>query len=1612
MGETGYDEEYFRSHCGLPYHREEPHWLKFFGEVANRIDDLFAPRTVFDAGCAIGLLVETLRARGIEAFGRDFSSYAIGQVPVGLQPFCTCGSIADPIEGTFDLVTCIEVLEHMSPEEGRRAVENMCRIAPRILFSSSPTDFTESTHINVQPPIYWMQLFAEQGFGPKADFDGSFLTPWAIVFERRPVPPDSIELEAQARLSLTRIRLADQKAKEDTARGVLIGGFQSTINDLQARLLAEQTACAAAREAHAAAHAAMAQQSASLTAALADPLARIETLGQQLNTVVGGETALTDLRERLRAAEAAHAQALQALHLAEKNLIESKAETRDLMTRLTTHQERRALFRFPKRTRTDGKNPDPAPPSLSPEETEAETSGLFDTPWYLDRYPDIPRDQHAAVRHFFEFGAAEGRDPNRHFSTRWYVAAHPEVAASGLNPLTHYIRLGSRAGFKPSEDFDPAWYRRTYPDIVKAELEPLTHYLHHGEAEGRRRHATDRSRDVADAMLAMVKAPSPARERVLFVTHAPGGQIKPHLRPYLDALRECGLAVTLIIVAEPTDDVDPSALLDLVDGLFVRENGGFDFAAWAHVARQIDMSGVQLLCLANDSMVGPFSVEAMRRVMDRVRASDADLIGLTDNYEFRHHLQSYFLVAKNRGVDKLTAFLGSVRWLETKQEVIMSYELETLDAFTAAGLTGEALFPSRSEVNRTTNEWRALIEEGFPFIKMIVLQSLDAEQRRSVLSEQGYDPTFAEASIALFPKRPSSTPPSNDDRDELLAINAALRGQIESALVHADHAAARITALEHEVSRNRKRPWRLVRSKLKYPLYRWLATFSPPLSASRAAIYADRAARHDPHRAEFGPSVATALLPPPRPAQAARIYPGRKKPDPTRGNVLVVSHQASRTGAPILALNIGERLSSRYNIFFLCLTGGDLIDDFCAVSAAVVDANLHSMESAHYEQLIQRLVTKERFAFAVVNSVESHAVLRPLHENGVPSVALLHEFASYTGKKSAFPEALRWAAETVFSTRLTLDNAFDNNLMDFTPRLHVLPQGKCNPPEQTVSEASRSAEKARLREVLAPLPAARKRFQVLGAGTVEIRKGVDLFIETATRVLASPGSDHIHFVWIGAGYAPDRDYAYSVYLRDQIQRAGIEHRVTMLPATSEIGFVYEFTDVLLLPSRLDPLPNVGIDALCLGIPVLCFKEATGIADLLTSAGLEDTCVADYIDTADIAGKLLALASSETLYQSVSERTKAYADKSVDLDGYVARLEALALNATRRAAGKAVDAAEIVRSGHFRADFFEAADRTASPPSEIVGDYFESLNWVGAARKPEPGFNPFIYADTPASGYDGLTDAYADFLRKGRPPGPWKVPVLEGGGEFDSPSAASVKAALHIHAYFTDRLPEISERLSLNQSHPDLFISVDEATPTDKVRNVFKSYRGRVVVRPTQNIGRDIAPFLTAFGPELVRDYEVIGHIHVKKSSRLGSVAFVEAWSDFLLENMLGGARGGPMLDRILGRFEQDAKTGLIYPDDPHIFGWTRNLRKAERIARTMGHATLPRMINFPIGTMFWIRAAALKPFIDLGLDWADYPREPLPDDGTDLHALERLFGVVPMLAGWQTTVTNIRGVTR
>jgi hypothetical protein len=179
----------------MPYERSKP-WLEFFGHVAKCIVADLAPTTVLEAGCAIGMLVEALRARQVDAKGFDISEYAIQQAPPTLAPYVWNGSLIDPnaAQGHYDLVVCIEIVEHLRPEDADKAVENLCRWSDRILFSSTPEVYNDTTHFNVQPPGYWAEKFARYGFIRNLDYDANYLSHWAMLLERRsPVWPAVIQ---------------------------------------------------------------------------------------------------------------------------------------------------------------------------------------------------------------------------------------------------------------------------------------------------------------------------------------------------------------------------------------------------------------------------------------------------------------------------------------------------------------------------------------------------------------------------------------------------------------------------------------------------------------------------------------------------------------------------------------------------------------------------------------------------------------------------------------------------------------------------------------------------------------------------------------------------------------------------------------------------------------------------------------------------------------------------------------------------------------------------------------------------------------------------------------------------------------------------------------------------------------------------------------------------------------------------------------------------------------------------------------------------------------------------------------------------------------------------
>jgi len=135
--------------------------------TARRLVTDLQPESVLDAGAGPGVLVEKLRDLDVDASGLESTD-----------------SLGEPLERKYDLVVCIEVLEQLPAADAEPALENLCASSDRVLFSSTPFDYSEPTNVNVHAPEDWSAQFARQGFVRNLDYDASFLTPWAALYER------------------------------------------------------------------------------------------------------------------------------------------------------------------------------------------------------------------------------------------------------------------------------------------------------------------------------------------------------------------------------------------------------------------------------------------------------------------------------------------------------------------------------------------------------------------------------------------------------------------------------------------------------------------------------------------------------------------------------------------------------------------------------------------------------------------------------------------------------------------------------------------------------------------------------------------------------------------------------------------------------------------------------------------------------------------------------------------------------------------------------------------------------------------------------------------------------------------------------------------------------------------------------------------------------------------------------------------------------------------------------------------------------------------------------------------------------------------------------------
>lgn len=188
---------------------------------------------------------------------------------------------------------------------------------------------------------------------------------------------------------------------------------------------------------------------------------------------------------------------------------------------------------------------------------------------------------------------------------------------------------------------------------------------------------------------------------------------------------------------------------------------------------------------------------------------------------------------------------------------------------------------------------------------------------------------------------------------------------------------------------------------------------------------------------------------------------------------------------------------------------------------------------------------------------------------------------------------------------------------------------------------------------------------------------------------------------------------------------------------------------------------------------------------------------------------------------------------------------------------------------------------------------------------------------------------------------------------------------------------------------------------EKAAAIRAAFRGRseegLKVRLVENRGRDIATKLTAFVDDY-HGFDLLLFLHSKITERS------PAGNDWRKKTLAELAGSTEVVESILAVFEAEPTTGMVFPQHFEAgrgcTGWEANFAIAKRLTRPWGVKLKRRgEMDFPSGSMFWARPAALMPIIALGLTIEDFPTEPLANDGTIAHAIERLFTLAAECAG-------------
>ncbi|WP_435011821.1 glycosyltransferase family 4 protein (plasmid) [Tundrisphaera lichenicola] len=356
-----------------------------------------------------------------------------------------------------------------------------------------------------------------------------------------------------------------------------------------------------------------------------------------------------------------------------------------------------------------------------------------------------------------------------------------------------------------------------------------------------------------------------------------------------------------------------------------------------------------------------------------------------------------------------------------------------------------------------------------------------------------------------------------------------------------------------------------------------------------------------------------------------------------------MGHDASRTGAPMILLHLIRWLKANTDASFSILLGdgGPLEAAFRELGPTWILPrelwpNGGNPELLDRVPLVRRWRSQARYArlrqavgiprpdVIYVNTVATRPTLEFLEFLDAPVVTHVHELDAtirlHIGMEN-FEYIKRRSARFIAVSDAVRSNLLDNYAID---------AGRVELVHEFIDTGARPSKprEERRRALCEELGIDSRARLVGGVGTLNWRKGPDLFLQVARRVCGDQAGKSVHFLWLGGDL--ERDPLIQE-LRTDLQKAGLQGRVHLLGSRPDPINYIDLFDVFILPSREDPYPLVVLEAAAMGKPIVCFEAAGGAPEFV---GDDAGFVVPYLDTETMALRVLELLGSESRLSSL------------------------------------------------------------------------------------------------------------------------------------------------------------------------------------------------------------------------------------------------------------------------------------------------------------------------------------------------------------------------------------------